>query len=1175
MTHARQPRTRRTTLALAALLAMGGAPLPAAHAAACTFNPASGNWNVAANWSCALVPSGPAADSASIGTGKTVTVNDPRSIFIFNNAGALNLDASTFSLQGGGNTTNSGTLNVGGTSTAALQMLHAVANSGGVINIANGSVLNQFAGALSGGTVNIASGGTYGQQGGALNGATINGTGSGVLAVNSSAGNVLNSVTLGARMDMAGSANSRQRVTGGLALNGASIDLNNNGILSFEGTQALTGSGTIVLGSTGGGNRIDLDGNGTTTFGAGVVVRGHSGSIGQEINIGGTQTLLNLGTISADVAGGTITLLQSDVSNQGTLSALNGGTLVLASNVTGSGSGQIVAGAGSRVIQNGVTLAGQINTSGSGLFQVVSSAANRLSNAIFNGSMDMASNASSRQRVSAGGLELNGSIHLDSNGILSFEGNGGLNGNASVVFGSTGAGNRIDLDGDGTTTFASGVVVRGHSGTIGQQINIGGTQTLVNNGLISADTAGGTIGITESTVINNGTLQALNGGTLVLSSNVTGGASGQIVAGAGSQVVQSGVTLSGRINTSGSGLFSVVSSSANRLDAVTLNGQLDMASIASSRQRVSGGLTLDNGRIDLNNNGSLSFEGTQALTGSGTIVLGSTGGGNRIDLDGNGTTTFGTGVVVRGHSGSIGQEINTGGTQTLLNLGTISADVAGGTITLLQSDVSNQGTLSALNGGTLVLASNVTGSGSGQIVAGAGSRVIQNGVTLAGQINTSGSGLFQVVSSVANRLSSAVFNGSMDMASNASSRQRVSAGGLELNGSIHLDGNGILSFEGNGGLGGNASVVFGSTGTGNRIDLDGDGTTTFASGVVVRGHSGSIGQEINIGGTQTLVNHGLISADTAGGTIRILGSDVVNNHRLQATNGGVLELGSAVTQGATGTVLADNGTVLQNGVRITGGTLASANGGALRVTSSFGNVLDATTVTGTLDMATLGSSRQRVNNGLVNNGRIDLNNNGILSFEGTQTLSGSGSIVFGSTGAGNRIDLDGDGTTTFAAGTSIRGHSGTIGQQINVGGTQVLVNHGTINADGAGGSIGFADSALVNHGLLRAQAGTLNVGVPLSGTGTLQVDAAARMNLADGAKSQGTLAMGGTGAALNLGSGNLTSSAATTPTPAPAAATASTAVPASAAAARSWPAATRRSSSPAAASPAATPPTPR
>ena len=118
--------------------------------------------------------------------------------------------------------------------------------------------------------------------------------------------------------------------------------------------------------------------------------------------------------------------------------------------------------------------------------------------------------------------------------------------------------------------------------------------------------------------------------------------------------------------------------------------------------------------------------------------------------------------------------------------------------------------------------------------------------------------------------------------------------------------------------------------------------------------------------------------------------------------------------------------------------------------------------------------------------------------------------------------FDGNGTTTFAAGTTVRGHSGLIGGQINVGGTQTLVNNGTINAELAGGTISFSDSALVNNNLVRAQAGTMNVGVALSGTGTLQVDSTGAMNLAAGAKTQGQLVMGAAGAALNLNTGNLT-----------------------------------------------------
>ncbi len=1028
-------------------------------------------------------------------------------------------------------------INIGGTQTLANNGLISADVAGGTITITESAVVNNGTlQAINGGRLVLNSNVTGGATGQIVagagstviqNGVTISGivntSGGGLFSAISSAGNFLTNVTLNGNLDMASIVNSRERVSpGGLVLNGV-ININNNGILSFEGDGALTGNGTIVFGAAGPGNRVDLSDNGTTTFAAGTTVRGQNGSIGQQINIAGTQTLVNNGLISADVAGGTITITESAVVNNGTLQAINGGRLVLNSNVTGGATGQIVAGAGSTVIQNGVTISGIVNTSGGGLFSAISSAGNFLTNVTLNGNLDMASIVNSRERVSPGGLVLNGVININNNGILSFEGDGALTGNGTIVFGAAGPGNRVDLSDNGTTTFAAGTTVRGQNGSIGQQINIAGTQTLVNNGLISADVAGGTINILESSVVNNGILRAINGGTLVLSSNVTGGVLGQIVAGAGSTVLQNGVTISGIVNTSGGGLFSAISSSLNRLTNVTLNGNLDMATIANSRERVSpGGLVL-NGAININNNGILSFEGDGTFSGNGTIVFGGTGAGNRVDLDDNGTTTFAAGTTVRGQNGTIGSQINVGGTQTLVNNGLISADVAGGTINILESSVVNNGTLRAINGGTLVLSSDVTGGATGQIVAGVGSTVLQNGVTISGIINTSGSGLFSVISSSNNRLTNVTLNGNLDMATIVNSRERVSAGGLVLNGAINLNGNGILSFEGDGTFSGNGTIVFGGTGAGNRVDLDDNGTTTFAAGTTVRGQNGTIGSQINVGGTQTLVNNGLISADVAGGTINILESSVVNNGTLRAINGGTLVLSSDVTGGATGQIVAGVGsTVLQNGVTISG-IINTSGSGLFSVISSSNNRLTNVTLNGNLDMATIVNSRERVSaGGLVLNGAINLNGNGILSFEGDGTLSGNGSIVLGNTGAGNRIDLDGNGTTTFASGITVSGHSGTIGSQINIGGTQTLINNGTVNASVSGGTISFTDSALVNNGLVRASAGTLNVGVALSGTGTLQVDATGIMNLANGAKTQGTLAMGAAGAALNLGTGNLT-----------------------------------------------------
>ena len=71
---------------------------------------------------------------------QTVTINGGQSILNLNNAGSVNIDAFLLSLQGGGSTVNTGTINVGAgpiPNNAALQVGggHNITNSGGVINV--------------------------------------------------------------------------------------------------------------------------------------------------------------------------------------------------------------------------------------------------------------------------------------------------------------------------------------------------------------------------------------------------------------------------------------------------------------------------------------------------------------------------------------------------------------------------------------------------------------------------------------------------------------------------------------------------------------------------------------------------------------------------------------------------------------------------------------------------------------------------------------------------------------------------------------------------------------------------------------------------------------------------------------------------------------------------------
>ena len=313
MTTLRQP-FKKTALAVAAMLVVGVAPMEQAVGASCTWNPAAGNWSNPAAWSCGVVPG--SADSATIGLGKVVTVNTGQSIFGLTNIGSINIDAFLLTLQGGGSTTNTGTINVGSAVTAALQVQagHNIDNTGGVINIANGSVVNQFGSTLTGGT--------------------INSSGTGALVAFGSGSNFLSGVTLNGRLDLA-SNGGIERVSGGMVLNGT-VEIGANAIFATQGNQTISGSGSIFFTDANGSNRFNLEA-GDLVIGSGITVRGNTGTFGGQSFVGGAATLTNNGTIKADVAGGTITLAaNSGITNNGVLAAQNGGTLLLNSNIQGN-----------------------------------------------------------------------------------------------------------------------------------------------------------------------------------------------------------------------------------------------------------------------------------------------------------------------------------------------------------------------------------------------------------------------------------------------------------------------------------------------------------------------------------------------------------------------------------------------------------------------------------------------------------------------------------------------------------------------------------------------------------------------------------------------------------------------------------------------------------------------
>ena len=1070
-----------------ALLHMAGP----AQALDCTLV-VNGPWQTPGDWNCNARPG--SGDSATISVGGLVTINQAEQIRTLSNAGTITLNAGSLSLLGGGNTTNSGTINVGGVSTAALSVGNTVNNAGGTINVGAGSVVNQSGSTVSGGTI----------------------AGPGRVVASNSGANILSGLTFNAALDLATSAGSERFV--GSTVNGA-VAVNSNSIVSFEGNNTL--NGTITLGNAGSSNRIGIDNSGVLTTSGGSLIHGQNGTIGQAIYIGGSSTLNNGGKISADVSGGTINLIATTTNNSGQLAAENGGRLVLSGTVNQTAAGTAIAvGAGSSISQNGVTVSGgTIGGTGGGAYTATNNGNNFLNAVSVTGLVDLASSQSS-ERIT-GGLTLGSgsNIAVNANSVLSFDGINTLTGTGTITLGAAGSGNRIGIDNSGTLTVDTGVLIHGQNGTIGQAIYIGGVSTLVNKGTIAADVAGGTINLVAATT-NQGTLSASNGATLVLSSNVVGVAGSSIAAGGGSTVLQNGVTLSGAINTSGSGTLTATNSGNNYLNGVTLNGVLDLASSQAS-ERVINNLVL-NGTINVNANSVLSFEGANTLSGSANIVLGDSGASNRIGIDNSGTLTTSIGTQIHGQNGTIGSAIYVGGTPSLVNNGSINADVAGGQIELV-AGTTNAGTLGASSGGRLVLSANVAGTATGSINAGAGSQVVQNGITISGIVNTTGTGLFTPSNSGNNYLSGVTLNGRLDLASSQASERVV--GNLVLNGAIDINANSVLSFEGANTLSGNGTITLGNAGSSNRIGIDNSGVLTTSGGSLIHGQNGTIGQAIYVGGNSTLNNGGKVSADVSGGNINLLATTTNNSGQLAAQNGGRLVLSGSVNQTAAGTAIAvgAGSSIYQNGVTVSGGTIGGTGGGAYTASTSGNNFLNAVSVTGLLDLASSQSS-ERITGGLTLGGgsNIAVDANSILSFEGANTLTGTGTITLGAAGASNRIGIDNSGTLTVDTGVLIHGQNGTIGQAIYVGGTTSLVNKGTIAADVAGGLVTIVAGTVTNDGTLSASNGTLTVNSAFNGVGTARTAGTGQLNVGASSTVGRLINDGTTASALNLGTRNIT-----------------------------------------------------
>ncbi len=768
---------------------------------------------------------------------------------------------SAWSNAGTINASNS-TVNLGGPIT--LASLGAFTRSGGTVNLTG--TLDNTAKTLA----FTPATGSWNLVGGTITGGTISSTGGAVLVLTGNGGTLAGvTIAAGTAVDATQFYDANATITGGLTLNGTlnlgKADTSTFGQLYFSGTQTLgtSGTGTILFGGNP-NNALYAHGDGggnpaTLTIASGITIHGNKGTIGGYY---GSDSIVNDGTINADVAGGTIsinggnpgtfinngtlhatgsTLAISGIwsnspgksitatagatlslgdqnsystsawSNAGTINASNstvnlGGPITLASlgaftrsggtvNLTGTldNTAKTLAftpATGSWNLVGGTITGGTISSTGGAVLVLTGNGGTLAGVTIAAGTAVDATQFYDANATITGGLTLNGTLNLgkadtSTFGQLYFSGTQtlGTSGTGTILFGGN-PNNALYAHGDGggnpaTLTIASGITIHGNKGTIGGYY---GSDSIVNDGTINADVAGGTISINggnPGTFINNGTLHA-TGSTLAISGIWSNSPGKSITATAGATLSlgdqnsystsawsnagtinasNSTVNLGGPITLASLGAFTrsggtvnltgtldntaktlaftpatgswnlvggtitggTISSTGGAVLVLTGNGgtlagvtiaagtAVDATQFYDANATITGGLTLNGtlnlGKADTSTFGQLYFSGTQTLgtSGTGTILFGGNpnnalyahgdGGGNPATL------TIASGITIHGNKGTIGGYY---GSDSIVNDGTINADVAGGTITV-SGTFTNKGTLKKSNGGMLII----------------------------------------------------------------------------------------------------------------------------------------------------------------------------------------------------------------------------------------------------------------------------------------------------------------------------------------------------------------------------------------------------------------------------------------------------------------------------------------
>lgn len=618
---------------------------------------------------------------------------------------------------------------------------------------------------------------------------------------------------------------------------------------------------------------------------------------------------------------------------------------------------------------------------------------------------------------------------------------------------------------------------------------------------------------------NTGTLRATNGATLELQNGTFTNTGGLIIADDNSHVDLTAATITGGTLTSvNAGHFHALGLSTT-LSNLTISSGTNIEVGNNDRLNLSGSIA-NAGTIKLLAGGSntdLVATAATTLSGGGFITLGS-GSTNRI-YGSSGTTTLTNASNTISGAGNIGA-----GTLQFVNQSLVDANLSGSTLTIQPSGsgVTNTGTLRASGGGILTLSGSTFTNTGGTIEAQNNSVVNFSGAAVTGgTLLTSGTGSLRATSGSTltgitlgsaatalrfengstNTLAGTVTNPGTITINSTSNQTDVQAGA----GGLTLAGSGIFQLN-------NSARLYGATGT---------TTITNSSGHTIRG-AGNLGA-----GQLQFVNNGIVEASTSGGTLVIQPSNtgIDNNATLRATGGGTLSLSGGIFDNTGGLIEAQTGsTVLFTSIALTGGTLTTSGSGTMRAVG--GNTFTSFTLSTGSTLGFDNGSTNTIGGTVTNVGTFSINSiastTDLKVATGGATLNGGGVVTLA-----NSARFYGTDSATVLTNTNntIRG----IG---NLGAGQLqLVNHGTVEANIAGGAFVIQPTAGTNDGTLRAVNGgvlTLSGGTFTNFTnssslvnGLIQAQTNSFLNFA-GATVSGGLIDIGPGAMLTLNGASVT-----------------------------------------------------